>query len=128
MKKRILLLIALVMTLASCSTLHTVQTNDSLITSLIGRSESDIVLTLGAPTSSYAYDGGHVITYYAPESIFRYDKGYGLHPTLDLYIMETGVCTNAKVHNSAPVRTYSPSRTVWLLTILDWLNWLLWWY
>ena len=131
MKKRILILAAVLISLTaltSCSTLHRVETNDNYITTLIGRSEADIVMSLGAPTSSYAYEGGHVITYYAPESIFRYEKGYGLHPTLDLYISPAGTCINAKVHNSTPVRTYSPTKTLWLLVALDWLEWLTWWW
>ena len=124
----ILLLLLATLTLSSCTTTYRVHADDGLITSLIGRSSSDVVFQLGSPTNTFNYPGGYVMSFVGTDKVFCYNKAVGQRPVLDLYFDSDNICRNAKVKDTAPVREYSPTKTAWLLTALDWLQWLSWWW
>ena len=81
----ILLLLLATLTLSSCTTTYRVHADDGLITSLIGRSSSDVVYQLGAPTNTFNYPGGYVMSFVGTDKVFCYNKAVGQRPVLDLY-------------------------------------------
>ena len=64
-----LLLLFATLTLSSCTTTYRVHADDGLITSLIGRSSSDVVYQLGAPTNTFNYPGGYVMSFVGTDKV-----------------------------------------------------------